>query len=163
MSFDLIIKNGTVILENEARVVDIAVKGGKIAAIGQDLGDAKEVMDASGLVVSPGMVDAHTHISEPGRSHWEGYETGTRAAAKGGITTMIEMPLNQLPATVDRASIELKFDAAKGKLTIDAAQLGGWCLTTSTGCMSWMKWALSASNASLRPVAIAVSTTTSVM
>ena len=76
MSFDLIIKNGTVILENEARVVDIAVKGGKIAAIGQDLGDAKEVMDASGLVVSPGMVDAHTHISEPGRSHWEGYETG---------------------------------------------------------------------------------------
>lgn len=80
--FDLIIKNGTVILENEARVVDIAVKGGKIAAIGQDLGDAKEVMDASGLVVSPGMVDAHTHISEPGRSHWEGYETGTRAAAK---------------------------------------------------------------------------------
>ncbi len=52
MSFDLIIKNGTVILENEARVVDIAVKGGKIAAIGQDLGDAKEVMDASGLVVS---------------------------------------------------------------------------------------------------------------
>lgn len=53
MSFDLIIKNGTVILENEARVVDIAVKGGKIAAIGQDLGDAKEVMDASGLVVSP--------------------------------------------------------------------------------------------------------------
>lgn len=64
MSFDLIIKNGTVILENEARVVDIAVKGGKIAAIGQDLGDAKEVMDASGLVVSPGMVDAHTHISE---------------------------------------------------------------------------------------------------
>ena len=53
MSFDLIIKNGTVILENEARVVDIAVKDGKIAAIGQDLGDAKDVMDASGLVVSP--------------------------------------------------------------------------------------------------------------
>ncbi len=94
MSFDLIIKNGTVILENEARVVDIAVKGGKIAAIGQDLGDAKEVMDASGLVVSPGMVDAHTHISEPGRSHWEGYETGTRAAAKGGIggAAMIAAP-----------------------------------------------------------------------
>ena len=63
MSFDLIIKNGTVILENEARVVDIAVKDGKIAAIGQDLGDAKDVMDASGQVVSPGMVDAHTHIS----------------------------------------------------------------------------------------------------
>lgn len=162
MSFDLIIKNGTVILENEARVVDIAVKDGKIAAIGQDLGDAKDVMDASGLVVSPGMVDAHTHISEPGRSHWEGYETGTRAAAKGGITTMIEMPLNQLPATVDRASIELKFDAAKGKLTIDAAQLGGLVSYNIDRLHELMKWVLSVSNASLRPVAIAVSTTTSV-
>lgn len=125
MSFDLIIKNGTVILENESRVVDIAVADGKIAAIGENLGEAKQIMDAAGLIVSPGMVDAHTHISEPGRTHWEGYETGTRAAAKGGITTMIEMPLNQLPATVDRETIELKFDAAKGKLTIDAAQLGG--------------------------------------
>ncbi|EGF6137873.1 allantoinase AllB [Salmonella enterica] len=125
MSFDLIIKNGTVILENEARVIDIAVQGGKIAAIGENLGEAKNVLDATGLIVSPGMVDAHTHISEPGRTHWEGYETGTRAAAKGGITTMIEMPLNQLPATVDRETIKLKFDAAKGKLTIDAAQLGG--------------------------------------
>ncbi|MDW2742141.1 allantoinase AllB [Atlantibacter subterraneus] len=125
MSFDLIIKNGTVILENEALVTDIAIKEGKIAAIGDGLSGAANVMDATGLVVSPGMVDAHTHISEPGRTHWEGYETGTRAAAKGGITTMIEMPLNQLPATVDRASIEMKFDAAKGKLTIDAAQLGG--------------------------------------
>lgn len=82
MSFDLIIKNGTVILENEARVVDIAVKDGKIAAIGQDLGDAKDVMDASGLVVSPGMVDAHPHISEPGRSHWEGYENRYSRSSK---------------------------------------------------------------------------------
>lgn len=64
MSFDLIIKNGTVILENESRVVDIAVADGKIAAIGENLGDAKQIMDATGLIVSPGMVDAHTHISE---------------------------------------------------------------------------------------------------
>ncbi|MDH8265497.1 amidohydrolase family protein, partial [Klebsiella pneumoniae] len=68
----------------ESRVVDIAVNDGKIAAIGEHLGEAKQVMDATGLIVSPGMVDAHTHISEPGRTHWEGYETGTRAAAKGG-------------------------------------------------------------------------------
>ncbi|PLT04832.1 allantoinase, partial [Klebsiella pneumoniae] len=88
-------------------------------------GEAKQVMDATGLIVSPGMVDAHTHISQPGRPHWEGYEPGTRAAAKAGNTSMIELPPNQLPATVDRQTIELKFDAAKGKLTIDAAQLGG--------------------------------------
>ena len=126
MSFDLIIKNGTVILENEARVVgDIAVKGGKIAAIGQDLGDAKELWMRLVWWFRRAWLMRTPIFLEPGRSHWEGYETGTRAAAKGGITTMIEMPLNQLPATVDRASIELKFDAAKGKLTIDAAQLGG--------------------------------------
>lgn len=125
MPYDLIIKNGTVILENEAIVTDIAVKDGKIAAIGASLTNAKEEIDASGLVVSPGMVDSHAHISEPGRTHWEGYQTGTRSAAKGGITTIIEMPLNQLPATVDRESIELKFDAATGKLSVDAAQYGG--------------------------------------
>lgn len=70
------------------------------------------MLDATGLIVSPGMVDAHTHISEPGRTHWKAMKP-VRAAAKGGITTMIEMPLNQLPATVDRETIELKFDAAK--------------------------------------------------
>lgn len=120
-------------------------------------------MDATGLVVSPGMVDAHTHISERGRTHWEGYETGTRAAAKGGITTMIEMPLNQLPATVDRETIELKFDAAKGKLTIDAAQLGGWFLTTSIVCTNWMTSVSLALNALLPPAVTAVSIMISAM
>ena len=118
MSYDLIIKKGTVVLESEAVITDIAVKNGKIVAIGDDLTGAEKILSAEGLIVAPGMVDAHTHISEPGRSHWEGYATGTRAAAKGGITTMIEMPLNQLPATVDRASLHMKFDAAEGKLTI---------------------------------------------
>ncbi|OON42055.1 allantoinase [Izhakiella australiensis] len=125
MSYDLIIKNGTVILEDEARVIDIAVNAGKIAAIGENLGDARKVMDANGLIIAPGMVDSHTHISEPGRTHWEGYATATRAAAKGGITTMVEMPLNQLPATVDRKTVELKFDAAKGKLSVDVGMYGG--------------------------------------
>lgn len=107
MSYDLIIKKGTVVLESEAVITDIAVKNGKIVAIGDDLTGAEKILSAEGLIVAPGMVDAHTHISEPGRSHWEGYATGTRAAAKGGITTMIEMPLNQLPATVDRASLHM--------------------------------------------------------
>lgn len=125
MSFDLVIKNGTVILENEAIVTDVAVKNGRIAAIGSGLAGAAKEIDATGLVVSPGMVDPHSHISEPGRTEWEGYETAGKAAAKGGVTTMVEMPLNQLPATVDRASMELKFEAAAGKLTVDIAQFGG--------------------------------------
>lgn len=125
MNFDLLIRNGTVILEEEALVTDVAVKDGKIAAIGAGLSGAAKEIDASGLIVAPGMIDPHSHISEPGRTEWEGYVTACKAAAKGGITTMVEMPLNQLPATVDRKSIELKFEAAKGKLTVDIALFGG--------------------------------------
>lgn len=126
--FDLIIKNGLVVLDSGEVVTDVAVKDGKIAAIGKDLGEAKEVIDAKGLVVSPGMVDAHVHITDPGggyRDLWEGYVTGTRACAKGGVTSFMEMPLNQIPATVDGESLKLKFAAGEGKLAVDVASFGG--------------------------------------
>lgn len=127
MSFDLLIKNGKVILEEGVKVTNIGVKDGKITKIGDDLMDASEVIDAEGLIVSPGMVDAHVHISEPGgvRADWEGYDTGTRASAKGGVTTFLEMPLNQLPATVDGETLQTKYDAGKNKLTVDVASYGG--------------------------------------
>lgn len=124
---DLVIKNGLVILDTGAIKTDVAVKNGKITAIGTDLEGQKE-MNAEGLIVSPGMVDAHVHISEPGggyRDEWEGYLTGTAAAAKGGVTTFIEMPLNQVPATVDAETIEIKFKAGEGKLQADVASFGG--------------------------------------
>lgn len=124
---DLVIKNGLVILDTGAIKTDVAVKNGKIAAIGTDLEGQKEI-NAEGLIVSPGMVDAHVHISEPGggyRDEWEGYLTGTAAAAKGGVTTFIEMPLNQVPATVDAETIEIKFKAGEGKLQADVASFGG--------------------------------------
>lgn len=128
MKYDLLIKNGRVILDEGEQKVEVAVKDGKIAAIGHDLGDAEKVIDAKGQVVAPGMVDAHVHITEPGggyRDEWEGYETGLKGAAKGGVTTIVEMPLNQVPATTDRASIQEKFDAGKGKLSADVASYGG--------------------------------------
>ena len=124
---DLVIKNGLVILGTGATKTDIAVKDGKIAKIGSNL-EGKEVIDADGLVVSPGMVDAHVHISEPGggyRDEWEGYVTGTAAAAKGGVTSFMEMPLNQVPATVDAETINIKYEAGKGKLQADVASFGG--------------------------------------
>lgn len=127
MSFDLIIKNGLVILDSGEVNTDVAVKDGKIAAIGNDLHCADEVVDASGLIVSPGMVDVHVHITEPGgvRADWEGYVTGTKACAKGGVTTIVEMPLNQLPATTNKDSIRAKFAAGNKKLHVDVASYGG--------------------------------------
>ncbi|PTJ17886.1 allantoinase AllB [Staphylococcus simulans] len=136
MKYDLLIKNGRVILDEGEQEVEVAVKDGKIAAIGHDLGDAEKVIDAKGQVVAPGMVDAHVHITEPGggyRDEWEGYETGLKGAAKGGVTTIVEMPLNQVPATTDRASIQEKFDAGKGKLSADVASYGGLVLYNLDG------------------------------
>ncbi|BBM63961.1 allantoinase [Vibrio alfacsensis] len=127
MNYDYIIKNGTVIVETGEVITDVAIKDGLIAAIGNGLTGANEYIDASGLIVSPGMVDGHVHITEPGghRSEWEGYETATKAAAKGGVTTCVEMPLNQIPATIDRDSLHIKYEAGKGKLSVDVASLGG--------------------------------------
>lgn len=127
MSFDLIIKNGLVILDSGEAHTDVAVKDGKIAAIGNDLHCADQIVDASGLIVSPGMVDVHVHITEPGgvRADWEGYVTGTKACAKGGVTTIVEMPLNQLPATTNKESIRAKYAAGNRKLHVDVASYGG--------------------------------------
>lgn len=127
MSYDLVIKNGLVILEDGEVKTDVAVKDGVIAAIGSELEGAK-VIDATGLIVSPGMLDAHVHITDPGggyRDEWEGYVTGTAACAKGGVTSFMEMPLNQVPATVDGESLQVKYDAGKGKLKSDVASFGG--------------------------------------
>lgn len=124
---DIVIKNGLVILDTGAIKTDVAVKDEKIVAIGTGL-EGKEVIDAEGLIVSPGMVDAHVHISEPGggyRDDWEGYVTGTAAAAKGGVTSFMEMPLNQVPATVDAETIVIKYKAGEGKLQADVASFGG--------------------------------------
>ncbi|MGX7023295.1 allantoinase AllB [Vagococcus hydrophili] len=128
MSFDLLIKNGLVILNEGEVTTEVAVTDGKIVAIGENLGESKEVIDAKGLIVSPGMVDAHVHITDPGggfRDFWEGYVTGTRSCAKGGVTSFMEMPLNQVPATVNKESLEIKFAAGEGKLMSDVGSFGG--------------------------------------
>jgi allantoinase len=80
------------------------------------------VIDA---VILPGLVDTHVHINEPGRTHWEGFETATRAAAAGGVTTLIEMPLNSIPATTTLAAYHQKIAAAEGKLHVNTGFWGG--------------------------------------
>ncbi len=118
---DLIIKNGRVVLEDRVDQVDIGIEAGRIVALEQGLEEAARIIDAEGLIVLPGMVDPHVHVSEPGRSEWEGYVTATRAAARGGVTTFLEMPLNQLPVTANVKALEIKFKAAEGKKLVDIA------------------------------------------
>jgi len=85
----------------------------------------RSVVDVGDLVVLPGLVDTHVHVNEPGRTEWEGFATATRAAAAGGITTIVDMPLNSVPATTDVAALEAKRAAARGQCAVDVAFWGG--------------------------------------
>jgi allantoinase len=81
--------------------------------------------DFGDQVILPGLVDTHVHINEPGRTEWEGFETATRAAAAGGVTTLVDMPLNCIPETIDVPALQAKREAAKGKTWVDWAAWGG--------------------------------------
>ncbi len=85
----------------------------------------REVVLAPDEVLVPGLVDSHVHVNEPGRTEWEGFATATRAAAAGGVTTIVDMPLNSLPPTVDVAALEVKRAAAAGRCAVDVAFWGG--------------------------------------
>ncbi|HET7521777.1 MAG TPA: allantoinase AllB [Bacillales bacterium] len=124
--YDLVIKNGNVVLRDGVKEADIGIKDEKISCIAEHIADdAKETIDASGQYVMPGMVDTHVHISEPGRTEWEGFETGSKALAAGGTTSYVEMPLNALPATTNKAALDLKLEAAKEQNYTDYAFYGG--------------------------------------
>src|SRR5689334_21577623 len=76
-------------------------------------------------VLLPGLVDSHVHVNEPGRTSWEGFASATRAAAAGGVTTIVDMPLNSIPPTTTVDALEAKKDATDGKLSVDVAFWGG--------------------------------------
>jgi allantoinase len=82
-------------------------------------------IDHSPYLLLPGLVDAHVHLNEPGRTEWEGFETGTRAAASGGVTTVIDMPLNAIPPTTTVAGLQEKIKAAQGQCWVDVGFYGG--------------------------------------
>ncbi|KAL3683365.1 hypothetical protein R1sor_001387 [Riccia sorocarpa] len=83
------------------------------------------VLNYGNAVVMPGLVDVHVHLNEPGREDWEGFRTGTRAAAAGGVTTVIDMPLNSYPTTTTKEHLNLKREAAKGNISVDVGFWGG--------------------------------------
>ena len=94
-----------------------------LADVGVPTGDAEVVQLADDEVLLPGLVDTHVHVNEPGRTEWEGFATATAAAAAGGVTTILDMPLNSIPATTSLAALETKRAAAAGQARVD---VGFW-------------------------------------
>lgn len=122
---ELVIRGGTVVLPTGQRPADIAVTNGTISAIGSEVRDGAATLDAKGLVILPGVVDAHVHFNEPGRADWEGWEAGTRGAAAGGVTTVLEMPLNAHPPTTTPEAFDAKLAVASRKSLVDFGLWGG--------------------------------------
>ena len=127
---DLVIRARRVVLPGGTRPAAVRVTGGEgtIAAVGPydaDAGGARVEVLADDEVLLPGLVDTHVHVNEPGRTEWEGFASATRAAAAGGITTLIDMPLNSIPPTTSPAALRVKRAAAAGRVRVDVGFWGG--------------------------------------
>ncbi len=124
----LIVRSTRVVLPHGVRPATLQIENGVVQRIvdypGEDPTGA-EVFNAGDLVVSPGVIDTHVHINEPGRTAWEGFDTATRAAAAGGVTTLVDMPLNSVPATTTAAAYQTKVDAAQAQCHVDVGFWGG--------------------------------------
>ena len=121
-----VLRSNRVVLPEGIRAAAIVVRDGVIAKIIEHKAiPCDEVIDFEDSVIMPGIVDTHVHINEPGRTEWEGFETATMAAAAGGVTTLIDMPLNSIPATTTIAAFREKVAFAQGKLFVDVGFWGG--------------------------------------
>lgn len=115
---------------SEATIV-ISTETGKIVEVSESVLPASsfppgtEYNDYSPQILMPGLVDAHVHLNEPGRTEWEGFWHGTRAAAFGGVTTVVDMPLNAIPPTTNVSNFQEKIDAAQGQCWVDVGFYGG--------------------------------------
>jgi allantoinase len=115
-----------VVLPGGVRAAAVGVSDGRIVSIvPADHADARDAEDLGACWLLPGLVDTHVHVNEPGRTEWEGFETATAAAAAGGVTTIVDMPLNSVPATVSAEALETKRRAARGRVAVDVGFWGG--------------------------------------
>ena len=127
-----VFRSTRVVLPDGVRPADVHVESGRIARVDErdarpkpSRSEGDRCIDFGDLVISPGLVDTHVHVNEPGRTEWEGFDTATRAAAAGGVTTVVDMPLNSVPATTDVKALEAKRSAARGRVHVDVAFWGG--------------------------------------
>ena len=125
---NLVIRGSRVVLPNSIVPASIHIVDDMIVAIGsyENVPDGCELIEADeDSVVMAGLVDTHVHINEPGRTEWEGFRTATRAAAAGGVTTLVDMPLNSIPPTTTVAGLREKLAAARGQCSVDVGFWGG--------------------------------------
>jgi len=114
------------LIDGSFRAAAVVVEGESIVAVLSAPPPGADVVTlADDEVLLPALVDTHVHMNEPGRVEWEGFATATRAAAAGGITTVVDMPLNSIPVTTTRAAFDAKVSAAEGKLAVDVGLWGG--------------------------------------
>lgn len=126
MQLDSVFSSTRVALPDGIRAADVGVRGGRIATIAEAGSlSAAQHHDVGDHCLLPGLVDPHVHVNEPGRAHWEGFETASMAAAAGGVTTIIDMPLNSSPVTTTATALRAKIAAASGKSSIDYGFWGG--------------------------------------
>ena len=125
-NFETVILGGTVVGPNSEDNLDLGITDGSIQAIEKNLsGQGSQEIVAEGCFVLPGTIDSHVHINEPGNTDWEGFETGSKAAAAGGTTCIIDMPLNSLPTTINAEAFQTKKECGEKNSLVDFALWGG--------------------------------------
>src|SRR4051812_48583248 len=125
---NLVIRGPRVVLPDSIAPASIYIVDDKIVDVGayDRVPDGSELVEAGeASLIMAGLVDTHVHINEPGRTEWEGFASATRAAAAGGVTTVVDMPLNSIPPTVNVKALHVKRQAAEGQLAVDVAFWGG--------------------------------------
>jgi allantoinase len=122
---DLTLVSRRVVTPEGIRAAAVVTRAGRIADVVEVAAAPRDAVDVGDLAVLPGLVDSHVHVNEPGRTHWEGFATATAAAAAGGITTLVDMPLNCLPPTTTPAALAAKRAAAEGRVHVDVGFWGG--------------------------------------
>ncbi|AXH35551.1 allantoinase AllB [Humibacter sp. BT305] len=126
--FDLVVRSRAVFTEGRWREAAVAVRDGIVVLLAEyeeEIPAHVEVVLPEGQVLMPGVVDSHVHVNEPGRTEWEGFTTGTRAAAAGGVTTIVDMPLNSIPPTTTVEGLDVKRAAAEPQASVDVGFWGG--------------------------------------
>ncbi|QZY29856.1 allantoinase AllB [Nocardioides coralli] len=123
--YDTVVRAARAIVAGAERAVSLGIRSGRIATLDADADLPADLELAADEVLLPGLVDTHVHVNEPGRTAWEGFESATSAAASGGVTTIVDMPLNSIPPTTTLDGLRAKQAVARDRVRVDVGFWGG--------------------------------------